>query len=270
MRHVTAQVLHDRLPLAPWMAPHTWRLPGTVPIAPRDWLLRDEVFAAQMALRDRLIAERPEAVMALLPGAEAAAAELLALVLEHLRAAPFYRIGASVVARPDGVEVALDAPPLAVAGRLVQEDLLILERPEGAPEHVLTGGVLCFPSNWTLAQKLGRGLARIHLPVAAYDATVARRVQRLFDVLRPEAPLMRANLIVYGEAKLHNPRPEFARHAPEPGQPRFLRVERQVLTRLPETRAVVFSIHSYMLRAEDLGPTEREGLEAVRPGAITS
>ena len=49
--------LNRTLPVAPWMAPHTSRLPGTVPISPADWLFRDEVFADRMALRDRLKAE---------------------------------------------------------------------------------------------------------------------------------------------------------------------------------------------------------------------
>jgi hypothetical protein len=197
-----------------------------------------------------------------------AADELLALVLAHLAGAPGYRRGAAAVTRPDGVTVPLDAPPLLVAGRLVQEDLCILEQPEGAEEHVLTGAVLCFPSNWTLAEKFGHGLARIHLPVERYDATVAKRVQRLFDFLRPETPLMRANLILYSDDDLFNPRHEFHRHTPEAGAARFVRVERQVLLRLPETRAVVFSIHTYMVRPEALTPEQRAGLDAVRPDAF--
>ena len=58
-------ILHDRLPVAPWMAEHTLRLPGTTPIDPADWLQRDEVFAEQMAYRDALIAEREAEVHAL-------------------------------------------------------------------------------------------------------------------------------------------------------------------------------------------------------------
>ena len=49
-----------------------------------DWLIVDEAYAGQMALRDRLLAERRDAVLALLPGAEAAAAEVLETVLAHL------------------------------------------------------------------------------------------------------------------------------------------------------------------------------------------
>ncbi len=261
-------ILQERLPVAPWMAEHTLRLPGTVPIAPADWLQRDEAFAAQMAYRDRLVAERLEAVHRMAEGCAPAADELLELVLAHLDGVPGYRREAGGMRRPDGVVVALDGPPLVVAGRLVQEDLVVLEKPQGGAEHVLTGAILCFPSNWTLAEKFGMGLARIHLPVAPYDETMARRVQRLFDAIRPEAPMMRANLLLYGEEDLYNARREFERHVPGPDGARFVRVERQVLMRLPVSRAVVFSIHTYMVRPEALSAEQRERLEAVRPGAF--
>jgi hypothetical protein len=221
-----------------------------------------------MALRDRLIAERPAEVHALADSARPAADELLALVLARLADVPGYAREGATMRRPDGVTVPLDGPPLLVAGRLVQEDLLLLEKPAGAGEHVLTGAILCFPSNWTLAEKIGQPLSRIHLPVARYDAALARRVQRLCDALRPEAPLMRANLLLHPEAELFSPRPECAGHAPEPGPARYVRVERQVLLRLPATRAIVFSIHTYVVSPDALTPEQRARLEALRPGAF--
>jgi hypothetical protein len=260
-----AEIVHDRLPVAPWMADHTLRLPGTRPIDPADWLQRDEVFDRQMAERDRLIAEHCDAVHAMALTARPAADEVLALILAHLDGVPGYARESDAMRRPDGVRVPLDGPPLIAAGRLVQEDLVILERAEGEPEHRLTGAVLCFPSNWTLAQKLGMPLARIHLPVEAYDPTVAKRVQRLFDAIRPEAPLMRANLLPYAHGHLHSPRREFDRHSPGPGEVRFVRVERQTLLRLPVTRAIVFSIHVYQVPLAAISGEERARLQAVRP-----
>ncbi|MFT3974558.1 MAG: DUF3445 domain-containing protein [Amaricoccus sp.] len=115
-------VLHDRLPVVPWMAEHTLRLPGTTPITLADWLQRDEVFAGQMSLRDWLIAERPAEVHALAPGARPAADELLALVLAHLEGVPGYVREGGAMRRPDGILVPLAGAPLLVAGRLVQED----------------------------------------------------------------------------------------------------------------------------------------------------
>lgn len=262
------EILQGRLPVAPWMAEHMLRLPGTVPIAPEDWLQRDEVYAAQMAYRDRLIAERRDEVHALEPGAETAAAELLGVVLAHLDGVPgFAREGASM-RRPDGVLVPLDGPPLIAAGRLVQEDLVLHRRAEGEAEHRLVGAILCFPSNWTLSEKFGRSLTRIHLPVPQYDEEIARRVQRLFDGIQVEKPIMRANLLIYGQAELRNPRHEFDRHRPAPGDDRFVRVERQTFLRLPVSRAVVFGIHTYVVRPEALSEEQRARLALVRPDAL--
>ena len=118
------QILQDRLPVAPWMAEHTLRLPGTVPIPPADWLQRDEAFAAQMAYRDRLIAERPAAVPR--HGRRAAAPPPTSCSPSCSRTSPrppATRATATTIRRPDGVAVPLDGPPLLVAGRLVQEDL---------------------------------------------------------------------------------------------------------------------------------------------------
>ena len=258
------EILHARLPVAPWMADHTMRLPGTAPIDPADWLQRDEVFDAQMAFRDRLIAERGDAVHAMAEACRPAAEELLATVLTHLEGVEGYARTPLGMRRPDGVEVPLDGQPLIAAGRLVQEDLVILEKPDGADEHAISGAILCFPSNWTLAQKFGKALVRIHLPVEAYDDTVARRVQRLFDAVRPGAPLVRANLIP-SKSDLHNPRPEFHRERPGPGETIFIRVERQVIMRLPVTGAVVFSIHTYLVRPEALTEPQRAALYARRP-----
>lgn len=225
-------------------------LPGTRPLPPADWLAPDAAFAGQMALRDALIAERPEAVLALLPPARAAAAELLEAVRRQIAGHPGYRCDAGAVQRPDGVTVPLDAAdPLATAGRLVQADLCLLTRDPAEAEHRLTGAVLCFPASWRLDQKIGRPMGAIHGPVAEYDAGMARRVQRLLDGVQPGRPLWRSNLLRYPDAQLHTPRDEGAPHRAGGGA--FLRAERQVFWRLPESRAVVFSIHTCLAPAED-------------------
>jgi hypothetical protein len=240
-------VLHRTLPEARWMDPRLDRLPGMLPLAPGDWLRVDEAFAGQMALRDALIAGRRAAVIALLPEGRAAAAELLDRILAEVSGMAGYSVGPDAVTRPDGVTVPLDrGDPLGTAGRLVQCDLCLLEKPAGAAEHVLTGAVLCFPASWTLAEKIGRPLTRIHRPVAAYEAGLAARVQRLFDAIRPETPMWRMNALAYADPTLHQPRREGERRDRTAARP-YLRSERQCLVRLPRTGAVVFSIHTYVL-----------------------
>jgi hypothetical protein len=239
-------VLHTHLPNAHWMAPAQRRLPGMQPLDMADWLGADEAFAGQMALRDRLIAEQRAEVVAQTDGAGEAAAELLETVLAHLPQGASRK--GDAVTRPDGVTVDLAADdPLVTAGRLVQEDLCLLQKPDGAGEHVLTAAILCFPASWTLAEKIGRPLVAIHTPVARYTGDIAARVQRLFDAIRPERPLWRQNALFYATPELFHPRSEAEPRVVPETRPDYLRSERQCLIRLPRTGAVVFSIHTSVL-----------------------
>ncbi|MEI4470377.1 heme-dependent oxidative N-demethylase family protein [Frigidibacter sp. MR17.24] len=238
-------ILQQALPFAPWVDPRTRRLPGTIPVGPDDWIQADDAFAAQMALRDRLIAVRPEAVLALAERARPAAEELWEMVMALLPARG-YAVGAGAVTRPDGVSVPLDrARPLATLGRLVQEDLCLMQPGEDGAESVLTGAVLCFPAGWSLSEKFDRPMMRIHRPVEKYDEDVGRRVQRLMDGVQPGRPLCRGTAH-RTNSRLHNPRTEAMGRSIEAALP-FIRVERQCLVRLPVTRAVLFSIHTYIV-----------------------
>ncbi len=248
------------LPVAKWTDPRLNRLPGMVPIAADDWLTVDDAFGAQMAERARLLAERPEAVLAG-DGPGAAALELLDLVEAGLPGRGYARVPGGW-RRPDGVAVAVDRDrPLWSLGHLVQEDLCLHERPEGSAEHVLTAAVLCFPASWTLVEKIGRPLSRVHAPVPEYDARLAARVQRLFDAIRPDAPLMRYNALFYQDPALFQPKPEAdPRDTGDQARAPWLRSERQVLRRLPVSGAVVFSIHTWVVARAHLSAAQLAGL----------
>ncbi|WP_456237823.1 heme-dependent oxidative N-demethylase subunit alpha family protein [Mesobaculum littorinae] len=202
-------ILHDTLPYDAFDPRHL-RLPGTQPDSPDSWLSVDDRFAAQMALRDRLVAERPEVVLADTGQANVALAELRATVLAQLEATPGYVVGVGQVVRPDGVAVPLDLPTLPLLARLVQEDICLLDKPLGETEHRLMAAAVCFPANWALAEKIGRPLGAIHHPVAPYDADMARRVQRLFDGIAPGWPMYRVNRLPTYLSDLHTPKSEAA------------------------------------------------------------
>ena len=261
-------VLHPALPFAPWADPRTRRLPGVMPLDMDDWLRVDDAYAGQMALRDALIAERVREVHAVLPQAAAAAEELLALVRPRLPGLGFVAVPGGW-RRPDGVVVADAAKPLLLLGRLLQNDFCIMQD-DGAGEHALTAAILCFPAGWTLAEKLGRTLLRVHRPVVPYSEDVGRRVQRLMDAIRPETPMWRANAN-YSQAPLFNPQPEDQDRTLRRMAYPWIRSERQCLIRLPQTRAVVFSIHTYLVRRTDLTPDQASALDAFPlhdPGAV--
>jgi hypothetical protein len=236
------EILQTRLPYDP-EGPHA--LPGVSPLAMADWLQVDEAFAGQMAERARLLSEQRAEVLAVTDGGGPAAAELLQFVLDWLQEHGHgYGISANQVQRPDGVIVPIDrADPMGTLGHLVQEDLCLMER--RGDEHVLTAAVLCFPASWHLADKIGRPLTTIHVPVKVYDETLARRVQRLFDGVQEGRPLWRFNALRYASPTLHQPRSRVQPSAD--AEYPYLRSERQCVLRLPKTRACVFSIHTYVL-----------------------
>lgn len=260
---MSAPVLNKTLPVIPWTDPAAWRLPGLQPLGDAPWLMKTDSFAGQMALRDDLIANGPHDVHALLPQAAEAADECLDVVLDHLRGDSGYRVDDDCVTRPDGRLAAIDrAAPLMTAGRLIQEDLCLML--PGADEYLLGGAILCFPAGWTLAEKIGRPLTAIHGPVAEYDANVARRVQRIFEGIKVDRPMWRANAILHDTPDLHTPLREGdpIRHAS--GAAPFLRSERQTLRRLPRTGAVVFTILSSVTKVDDLPDDARAALVGAR------
>lgn len=247
-------------PLTPWIP---GRLPGMSPLAMEGWLHRDEAFEEQMAYRDRLIAERGEIVLAGegCDGAE----ELLDLVLATLAVHDRdYDVGDDAARRPDGETVALDrSRPLATLGRLAQEDFVILRKGPEDAEHVLIGAILCFPSRWSLAEKFGRPLVAIHERVPVYDEGLAPRVQRLFDVLTPDRPLVRANWLLHPTPELHQPKLFEGNKKPHDPTGRFwLRVERQSILKLRSSGHAVFSIKTLVTSVEALAEDQRESLIA--------
>jgi hypothetical protein len=227
-------------------------LPGIAPLDPADWLIFDEAYAAQMALRCALLKQNGPAVTRLASEALPAAQEALNAVLQVLQARSDFDVTARDVTCPDMRQVVLDRDqPLVTLGQLIQEDICLLQKQ--GQEHVLTGAVLCFPASWTLAEKFRKPLLGIHVPVPEYDENIAKRVQRLFDGVRAGRPLWRKNALWYDDPTLFTPRSETAPRNPVPASSgAYLRSERQSIVRLPETEAVIFSIHTFVVRREDI------------------
>ena len=251
MKHI----LQSRLPFAPWMDKRTRRLPGVVPVAYEDWLQVDDAYAGQLAYKAKLLAEKRDSVLMVDPICNDAAKELLRVAVSHL---PYgFEVGGAITC-PDGRKVALDVDaPFETLSQLFQEDFVILQK--RGDTHVLTGALLCFPASWSLAEKFNKPLTAIHDPVVEYDDAIARSVERMFTAIRAEQPLMRTNALVYADPDLHHPHrgSEGLRDA---GQAGYIRSERQCMVRLPETGAVVFSIHTYLVREADLTPEQAQGL----------
>jgi dimethylamine monooxygenase subunit A len=150
---------------------------------------------------------------------------------------------------------------LTAIGRLVAEDFCVLVPDAGSGEYRLAAAVLCFPSRWMLSEKLGRPMTPIHVPVPGYAGDLARRVNRVFEALRPERPLVRVNWSVHPTPELFLPQSETATSSDRECTGRFyLRTERQTLVRLPRTGGVAFGIKTSVTPVESLAPDIAAGL----------
>ena len=235
-----SEILQTKLPYDP---SEQRSLPGISAFEIKDWLHVDDAFARQMAERSRLLSDQRGDVLALDNSAFEAAQELLIMVLDLA-----YDGARNTVTRPDGAQVVVDHDdPLGTLGHLVQEDLCILQKI--GDEHVLTGAVLCFPASWMLSEKFMHPLIGIHDTVDDYDEGIAKRVQRLFDGVQAGRPLWRFNALWYTRADLYQPHSVHdVRQKPvDTATAPYFRSERQCIFRLPKSRAVVFSIHTYVL-----------------------
>ena len=219
----------------------------------------DDRYPAEMAERRGLLAERHGAVFAAVPGSEAARAEVLEVVAGLLpRRYPgwFERAGDVLRNRLTGEDWDLARPgcdPLELAGRLVQEDLCVIDADGPAP--VLAAAVLCAPSRWVLGEKIGRPLADVHGPVPLYAERLSGPVDRFMRALRESRVVERLNWSVLDNGALfqlggkHRTEVDPSITAANAAARLFVRVERQTLMRLPRTGAVLFVIrvHSYPL-----------------------
>ena len=237
-----------------------WRLAmGIKALDLAEWIEIDERFAAQLGARRQLLDERRSEVLAALPESVPGQRELLALLLDHLpgRFPEHYRRqDGRIENRITGDSFALEAwhdAPLELAGRLVQEDLCLMQR--GATGYRLVAAVLCFPAHWRLADKLGRPLPAIHAPVPGFGERLAAPVDRFFASIQVARPVWRVNWSLVDQPTLFLP-PEHRGH-PQPisaeraGRQLWLRVERQTLRRLPRSGDVVFGIHTHVDPLED-------------------
>jgi len=266
---MTAPWLLNHAPHRPFMDRHMARAPGLMPLAPGALISLDPDFAAQMAERERLIAGRPETVLAELAEGADPARELLDYVANEAARLPGFRREGAVWHRPDGARAEIDdRAPLASLGRMVAEDFCLLLPDDPSGEYRLVAAVLCFPSRWLLSEKIGRPLTAIHDPVPDYDAMLARRVNRVFEALRPGRALWRVNWLVHATPELHLPMglSDKLVAAADPGAGLYLRTERQTLTRLPQTGAVAFGIKTSVTPLAALAPDEAAALEAALGG----
>jgi hypothetical protein len=230
--------------------PHRLQM-GLMALKPQDWIEIDDTLAATLLAKRRLLADRHDDVFAALPGTEAAGAEVLDLLAEHLTRrfpAHYPRMNTTIAIAATGELVGIGTPgvhPLETAARLIPEDLCLMRRTDDS--YILAAACVCFPSRWRLADKIGRSLAEVHGPVPDYAAMLGRPVDRFFDKIAADRPVWRLNWTIHADSQPFQPvSPKVEGLDPTNfGERVALRVERQTLRRLPRSGDVLFTIRTY-------------------------
>jgi hypothetical protein len=268
----------NRQPLYLPFAEGKWQMRMSLKaLDPQDWIEIDDQFVKYLLQKDTLLKTRHSEVFASLPGTAASQQEVLELLLDHLlkrfpqhyrRHGHGQRIEAIATHQvwhiPD-----FESAPLDLAGRLVQEDLLLMERsPQG---YRLVAASLCFPLRWRLREKLGCPLTQIHSPVPGYSEKLAHPVDSVFNRLKSSHPVWRLNWSIVESPELFFP-PETAKpgwettiNCQNAGDKLFLRIERQILRRLTGSGDILFTVRTYVhpLRVLEDKPQMAESLAEI-------
>jgi len=276
-KDVTEQTPTPQLPRAPEYAPYKtgqFRLAmGLLPLDLRNWIEPDERMASELAEKERLLCERHHDVFAALPEAAEGSAEVLELLAAHLptRFPQLFRREGSLlhhlVTRQSWDLSQNVLHPLDLAGRLVQEDLCLMQLDPTTRLYRLIGASLCFPTRWRLADKLDKPLNLVHGPVPGYEAELASTMDRFFERLKVDKPVWRVNWGLIDDPTLFQPTGH-GRKGLNPdvtvanaGDKLWLRMERQTLRRLPRTHGILFTIRVYVRPLRELATQPERAAE---------
>ena len=211
---------------------------GLRPLDLANWLEIDDQRSSELALKQELLAENFETVVATNAEGDEASAELLSCIEESLN-----------TFHPEiSYNVDPSEHPIVSASRLVQEDLCVLVKSD---DWRLQAASVCFPSRWDLSTKIGTTLDAIHGPVPGYEAELSSPTNAFFDRLKPDRSFWRLNWTLLDNPTLHQP---FSMRRSPSGDldDWYFRVERQTLRQLPITKAIVFTIRNYVASAKTL------------------
>ncbi len=220
---------------------------GLKPLDLDDWLKSQPNDHLLLAERQELIQSKPECVIAARPAAESAVRELSGALSDRF---------------PEGVRTENAEDYLEFIGARLAEDICVLSPDEDG--YRLTAAVLCFPNRWKLHEKMGRTVTEIHDPVPEYAEGASRVVDRFLAKLRPLRAFERSNWgIVLSPTLFH---PDRADPVTQKNLSRsFLRVEKQSFLKLPESKAIIFSIRTSIVPWTELsGGTQDAVMQTAR------
>jgi hypothetical protein len=189
-----------------------------------------------LELKKTLLQKHRSQVLSVDPKMSAAILELREKLFFHLCEQHGLQLG----------ELPTDSDPELALEQLAlwtQEDWCLLDE-----QNLLQAACVCFPSRWDLREKVGKGSDAIHEHVPHF-ASIAQPALNFFDRLSVEKPMWRLNWTIHDSDQLFCPGPMPPKegiHVDNVLDRTFLRMERQTLSRLPTSKAIVFSIRTHL------------------------
>ena len=235
-----------RPPYEPWRETSgvfRWRL-GVRPLDMADWIEIDEHHGDEIAAKARIMATNAATALVALDDAEPECAEVADALAAHLR----QRFPEQFA----GLELDASLHPLDAIARQVQEDLVVMAERDG--RMVFVAGSVCFPNRWDLRSKLGRTMSEVHEPVALLNEQLEGVIDDVLRRLSPDRPMWRLGWGVIDTDDLYQPLDGTVAPRPVDAPPaaHHLRIERETLTRHPNTGCILFTIRTHQMPLPDL------------------
>jgi hypothetical protein len=250
----------------PHFRPYRWAAVdfqvGLQRINAEDWLHLEDDYDSIMRTKRRHLSQYPERFYKTLPQSRAAQSELRAAIVAHLleQQAPRFSLSGSTFRCEAGGSWDLSdesVEPLWQLSDFVQEDFMLLQQVDGLT--TITAASNAYSSSGRLVSSVGRDIRWAHQPVPSLTALHGARIDRILASVHEDALCARFNWqltplsSVFLPPDPHAANKDALRAVSDRLSRDFslapsllhMRVERQTLRRLPETRAIAFSIHTY-------------------------
>ncbi len=227
----------------------------------------DEYYLSEVSLKRKMLAENPEWYFLANPDTKAAQWEALDLILtglaknypQHFQLAKdghLWNWKNNLLNESHAFvfsdNTTLPCQPLDWIGQQVQEDLILLNA-----DLIVVAGQLCFPSGWSLSDKMNQHFVKVHAPLPQITDNMIQSANKLLERIPAHKPVTRNNwgfrvcdwldLSTRQSAAYKKLLLEVSQTLlpVEVGEKVFVRVEHQTLSRLPGSNHILFTIHTY-------------------------
>jgi hypothetical protein len=148
--------------------------------------------------------------------------------------------------------------PLLQLSYMIEEDFMLLDERDGAPR--ITAAANAYSSSGRLVASVGHDMEWTHAPVPQLTQRLGAKINRVIRTVHPATPCERFNWQLTPLASVFFPHDnphaanaaamqhisaELQRDPARAGELLWIRVERQTLSRLPDSNATAFSLHTY-------------------------